>query len=317
MSRKTGIIISSIFFMSVCSYSQGVVKLQTADVPDTVAPKEERIVVFKPEREVEKSNRKSYPMIRPTILFTAPTARVVSSLAIHSVGGGTISPEYEEQKRKFFMGVIGFGLGGISELQLSTLGVFDNLVHGSTNIPGTAFKIRLFKESKSFPEVSVMLRTSPGWVTTNTQIVRGGAYYDFMSKSATLYFLVSKALSPDFTLHLGIEGSDYRMKTEGEDESQDTFYGGTIGFEKNVNDKTALMGELRRVPELNFSVEGKGDVLPITLGIFGVRFFFCKVMSIDAGITYASDFEGIADAILHTNITTAFSLEELYGILFK
>lgn len=336
--KKVLFIISCLLFIGSFVCAQETVKLKTADVsaPDTVSKKEIPVTkttnpVITEEQEVQedeeiappeerivkvKKPKKIFPVVRPTMLFTTPTARVISSLAIQTAGGGTISTEYEEQKRKFFQGVIGVGLGGISELQINTLGVFDNLTHGSTNVPGTSFKIRIFQETKRFVETSIMLRTSPGWVSTSSTLDNGSTYFNFMSKSATFYVLASKKIG-DVSIHFGGEASDYRLKREGAKESQNTFYGGMIGFEKSVNPNTILLGELRRVPELLYSTNDECTLNNIILGVFGVRFFFLKIFSLDAGITYASDCKGIADAILHTNVTGAFSLEELNATLFQ
>lgn len=72
------------------------------------------------------------------------------------------------------------------------------------------------------------------------------------------------------------------------------------------------MGEFRILPELHFAVEGKEEIKAIGFGILGIRFFIFRIMSIDAGITYATDYKGIADMLLHTNVTATFSLKEAY-----
>lgn len=322
------------FGVSFSLYGERVIKLRTKE--DTVKVKreiiEERELIIEPEEglyfdfeeeekttPIEKIKKvwKEYPRVTPSVLFSIPTGYVVDALAVYSVGGGTISPEMEEKKHQFFALVFGIGLGKWAELQANIVSVFSNVVKGSTAIPATCFKLRLTDESKKIPAISLLLKMSPVWHLHATEVIQDKTY-KYSSRSAILYLISSKKIG-DMAFHLGVNYPDYRIKStpEGEEVSITFPYtiGGVVGFERKVREGTSVMLEYQTIPEIDFH---KKELISIHTIVVGGRFFFLKIFSLDAGIAcpIGAEFKGIADMILHTNITTSFYLQQL-GRIFS
>lgn len=258
----------------------------------------------------------------PTIsrLFFMPKAKVLETYEINVAGGSTYYP-FEERS---LLGIASIGLGDVVEVEINTRGIFNNLPQGVINVPATSFKMKLLNESHYIPAISMMLEMSPvwysqkvyRWAATDAYVQTGGeGYYHHRTKHGTFYVLLDKKVG-ESGLHFALSISDYRVKTSGprpmeQQETRVTIYGPHIGVEFPVNKNTSVVAEYDRLPKLIYGGPNSEKVEPVDMGMLGIRFFlteFTENISVDVGVVYASEFKGIADAVLHTNLNFALSL---------
>lgn len=266
----------------------------------------------------------------PTIsrLFFMPKAQVLGTYEINIAGGSTYYP-FEERS---LLGIASIGLGDIAEVEINTYGVFNNLPQGVINVPATSFKMRLLRENHYIPAISTMLEMSPIWYSQ--RVYRSAAadlyvqeygegYYHHRTKHGTFYVLLDKKIGVK-GLSFALSISDYRIKTGGPwpmepQETQKTVYGPHVGIEFPVNKNTSLVAEYDKWPKLIYAGPDSERVMSVDVGMLGIRFFFTEIteyVSVDVGIVYTSEFSGIADAVLHTNLNLTLSLLDI-SKLFK
>jgi len=263
----------------------------------------------------------------PKRLFVIPVADVLGSMEINT-GGGTIFGVQKTEKRPF-LGHIRFGLGDVAEVELSTVGIVNQLTKGSGSIPTGSFKLKLLSESRMWPSVTGALRSSL-WHSEIREYNK--IEYKFERRIATLYFVASKKFF-NYSIHGGICINDMRVRTKlahndmlysptpAEAKKSDKDYynknilGGFAGLLVSVNPRTRLMIEVEEVAKYNFDEERpqvtKKDISTVWLGIAGVRFFFLNWLSLDTGVMYRSDYYGIGDAQIDAGININTSLTEI------
>jgi len=262
--------------------------------------------------------------IDPCRLFLIPTADVLGSLEI-SLGGGSIIGEMKEEKRPF-LGRMSIGLGGVGEIEMSTVGIISGLAKGSAAIPTAAFKLKFFSERDKFPLIGFAgaLRSSL-WHSEVRDTVK------FQKRIAVLYFAASKTFGP-VSIHTGLSISDLRIRTR--DARNDKFISPTpaevkrtdkdyvnrnilrpfAGLKVKINPRTMFMLEYEYIPEYNFEEENpvvsedKIDV--IWMLIAGIRFFIFNWLPLDVGVLYRGDYHGIGDAHIQAGVNINLSLSK-------
>lgn len=282
----------------------------------------------------EKKEQKIEPVskgpIDPRRLFVVPTAEVLHSLEVNFGGGSSFGVKKTEERP--FLGHMRLGLGGVAEVEVSTLGIINQLSGGSATIPSAAFKLRFLPEGKLRPGfagalVSSLWNSEERYVETDRQDVK------FQRRLSTLYFVASKTFS-QVSVHAGISINDLRIKTTRLDDSNispppggDKDYynrnlvGPFIGVRVELNPKTKLMMELEQIAEYKFdetsSTLAREDISTRWMGIAGVRFFFFDWLALDTGVMYRSDYHGIGDAQISAGLNICVSLPRIFESILK
>lgn len=257
----------------------------------------------------------------PKRLFIIPVADVLGMYEINT-GGGTIFGVEKTDKRPF-LGHIRIGLGGVAEIEMTTIGVINQLSEGSPSIPTAAFKLKFISEDVDGwrPAIAGALRSSL-W---HSEIGRDefGKSWKFQKRISTLYFVASKTFGTS-SLHTGISISDLRIRTKDavtdeifspnveEIEKHDKDYINKnlfrpfIGLRVEVNPRTSLMIEGEYIAQYKFDEDNpkltNNDIGTEFMLIAGVRFFFFNWLSMDTGVMYRSDFHGIGDALIDAGV---------------
>ena len=288
--------------------------------------------------QVEKKEQQLEPIskgpVDPRRLFVIPTADVLRSLEVNFGGGSSFGVRKTEERP--FLGHMRLGLGGVAEVEVSTLGIINRLSAGSATIPSAAFKLKFLSEGKLRPAfagalVSTLWNSEERWSETLLDYVK------FQRRLSTLYFVATKTFS-QVSVHVGISINDLRIKTttvddeyisptRAEAESSDKDYfnrnlvGGFIGVKVELNPKTKLMMELEPVAEYKFSekdlVLTRNNIKTQWMGIAGVRFFFFDWLALDTGVMYRSDYHGIGDAQISAGLNICLSLPRIFQSMWK
>jgi hypothetical protein len=280
----------------------------------------------------ESGEEAAKELIDPKRLFVIPVADVLRSLEVN-LGGGTSFGVKKDEARPF-LGHIRLGLGGVAEVELSTLGIINELSEGSTVIPTAAFKIRFISEGKWRPAVASALRSSL-WHTEERDVPLMFPV-KYQKRLSTLYFVASKTFN-EVSVHAGVSISDLRIRTTttmddpispsqpeidstGKEYFNKNLFGPFIGLKVQLNPKTFLMMELEQIAAYKFDEStyflSEDDIDVEWMGIVGVRFFFVNWLSLDAGVMFRSDYHGIGDAHIQAGLNFCFSLSSIGNILW-
>lgn len=306
---------------------QGVEK---KEAPALQEVKKEQKPVELPKPLVKKE-RKPYglatltELVNPSRLFVVPNGDVLGSLHLSVSGGGAFGIEGE----RAFLGYIGFGLGDIAEVELSSSQVVSNLKQGSTILPTASFKTRLWPETKYIPAVSLALRGSYWHDEEQVVTVPDSTYHIlYRARLADGYVSASKGLGV-IRGHFGLKVTDVRLKnsllSEREDEeTQKNLFTPFMGIEATANPRTKIMFEVAGIPKYDFvtpdttgadttkNSKGEDKIFNEWVGLFGVRFFFTPWLSTDAGVKYQSNYKGLADAVLSFGFNANIPLPKLF-----
>ncbi len=288
------------------------VKVSSPQKPSQTKLKKVSTLAKKDEGKLTKKK-----FLGPTRLFLAPTCDIIDPYVIGLIGGGTLNMVREKEGYQPFspLFLFNFGLGGIGELEVNSIGTLTNIGRGVLNVPATSVKVRLWKEFGFVPSFGFLFKTWPFYseqwqrveVSKDTAV-----YYRYLYRAGTIYGIFQKKLG-DLDLVLGGKVIDNRYKIVREDkdekeidEKQKITYSGMGGLLYSVNNSTILMIEYQDLSLYHFSPE-KMEIKPRHTVMIGVRFFFIPEISIDAaGVVTSQEFKGIADIIIHTNINISF-----------
>jgi hypothetical protein len=285
--------------------------------------------VSQEEKKEQQLEPVSKGPVDPRRLFVIPTAEVLHSLEVNFGGGSSFGVRKTEERP--FLGHMRLGLGGVAEVEVSTLGIINRLSAGSATIPSAAFKLRFLSEGKLRPAfagalVSTLWNSEERWSETRVESVK------FQRRLSTLYFVASKTFS-QVSVHAGISINDLRIKTttldddyisptRAEAESNDKDYfnrnlvGPFVGLQVELNPKTKLMMELEQIAEYKFDEENlvlsRENISARWMGIAGVRFFFFDWLALDTGVMYRSDYHGIGDAQISAGLNICLSLPRIF-----
>jgi hypothetical protein len=261
--------------------------------------------------------------IDPRRLFVIPTAEVLHSLEVNFGGGSSFGVKKKEERP--FLGHMRLGLGGVAEVELSTLGIINQLSEGSATIPSAAFKLKFLPEGKLRPAFAGALVSSL-WNSEQRGTTK------FERRLSTLYFVASKTFE-QVSVHAGISINDLRIRTRtvddvpisptGEDKDyyNKNLVGPFVGVRVELNPNTKLMVELEQIAEYKFDetnpVVSREDISTRWMGIAGVRFFFFDWLALDTGVLYRSDYHGIGDAQISAGLNICLSLPRVFRSIWK
>lgn len=264
--------------------------------------------------------------VDPRRLFLVPTADVLGSMEV-SIGGGSIIGEMKEEKRPF-LGRISLGLGGVAEIEASSVGIVSGLSKGSAAIPTAAFKLKFLPESNKFPYIGFAgaLRSSL-WHSETRDTV------NFEKRVSTLYFVATKTFG-DVSLHAGLSISDLRIRTkyayqdlllsptpdQAERNDRDyinkNVFSPFVGLRTIVNPRTMLMLEFEYIPEYDFDeanpVVNREKIDAVWMIIAGVRFFIFDWLPLDTGVLYRGDYHGIGDMHIQAGLNFNLPLSRFF-----
>lgn len=334
ISKKTGValLVGVVLFAFVLSLSAHESEKRTKEVEKVKVFKEaeirnrvEKAVEAKLQLETPKKEAvKIYEgPVDPRRLFIIPVADVLGSMELN-IGGGTTFGVRKDEKRPF-LGHLRLGLGGVAEVEVSTLGIINQLADGATFIPTAAFKLKFLPEGKWYPSIAGALRSSL-WHTEE----RGEVKYQ--KRVSTLYFVASKTFG-NFSLHVGGSINDLRIRTRtiadgyispteqeavisDKDYINKNLFGPFLGVRLELNPKTFLMMEVEQVAKYDFDetnpILTKKDISTEWMLITGVRFFFFDWLALDAGVMYRSDYYGIGDAHIEAGLNINLPLPRIF-----
>jgi flagellar biosynthesis GTPase FlhF len=261
--------------------------------------------------------------VDPRRLFLIPTADILGPLEI-SMGGGSVIGEMGEEKRPF-LGRLSIGLGGVAEIEASTIGIVSGLAKGSATIPTAAFKLKFLPETNRFPFAGIAgaLRSST-WYSEQRDTVK------FEKRESTLYFVASKTFGA-VSMHAGLSISDLRIRTrdaatgafisptpikrKDRDYVNENLFSPFVGLRVEVNPGTLLMLEYESIPEYDFDEENpvvdKGKIDEVWMIIAGVRYFIFDWLPLDTGVLYRGDYHGIGDMHIQAGLNINLPLPRI------
>jgi hypothetical protein len=223
------------------------------------------------------------------------------------------------------------------EVEVSTLGIINQLSDGSASITTGAFKLKFLPEGKWYPALAGALRSSLWHSETRDTESRGPV--KFQRRLSTLYFVASKTFAKA-SVHAGVSISDMRIRTKTmgdgfiapsqtwtEEHKDKDYYnknlaGPFLGIRVEVNPKTFLMMEYEHVAKYKFDekdpdlIKGADNISTEWLVIVGVRFFFLDWLALDTGVMYRGDYNGIGDALISAGLNINLSLPRIAKSLF-
>jgi len=261
-------------------------------------------------------------------LFTVPQGRVLESMEVLLSLGGA----YGSMNKGEYLGRASVGLGDFAELEISTWRLVSNLVNGSTALGTTALTVGLIRQQPgtALPDLALSFRLNPSWKDVE---VSGSDLADeiedevdevkFQAHFASLYMNLSKNITAELKLHGGIFLTDMRTRSGSAlvtggglvtipDERQDLI-GGFGGIEHQLNPRTYLIAEISSVPRFNYAPSSSTLAIDqVAMFIGGVRFFFDRRISMDAGVKYRSDYGGIADSEIAVGLNIGFNVADAF-----
>lgn len=264
----------------------------------------------------------------PTKFFFAPTSRILKSLEVMIITGGFFGVE----ENGALFNHIGIGLGNIAEVEFSSSNISNKLTGESSTLPTSVFKVGLIPERYTrlwyVPQMSLQLRSTP-WRSVAEQhsklLAENKTSYlgknlnrlNVTSRFTTLYFVTGKD-GASGGLHFGLSLMDVRTQ-QGRQWLYDEVHFDYIdvkipemkkeilapfgGMYIRANPQTWLMAEIEPIPCFGYDVKNRTvHIRRAWLGIGGIRFFIGNWLSLDTGVKYQSDFDGIADAEINIGL---------------
>lgn len=248
-------------------------------------------------------------------LFTAPTSRVMNSLDVSVLLGGS----FGFAENTGFLGTLALGIGGYGDIELSSESLLGSMFSSNESFSNVGMRLKIFTEDQKIPGVSIGIKANNAWNPSrnSSSLIRttaeglygmGVREVNYDSRTTSLFLAVSKKLAAQLTGHAGINYADLRYKNvytifnessiytqEGQLRSEVwNFFGGA---EYQLNDRTILMLEVQSFPYLRVSA-ADGSLTPArrVLTVVGLRFFVSKWLLVDSGIRYQDNYSGLADA---------------------
>jgi len=195
------------------------VKVSSPQKPSQTKLKKVSTLAKKDEGKLTKKK-----FLGPTRLFLAPTCDIIDPYVIGLIGGGTLNMVREKEGYQPFspLFLFNFGLGGIGELEVNSIGTLTNIGRGVLNVPATSVKVRLWKEFGFVPSFGFLFKTWPFYseqwqrveVSKDTAV-----YYRYLYRAGTIYGIFQKKLG-DLDLVLGGKVIDNRYKIVREDKDE-------------------------------------------------------------------------------------------------
>jgi hypothetical protein len=263
----------------------------------------------------------------PARLFSIPTASVIPEMTV----GLTLGNSFGLQVGESFLGTASLGMGGIAELELSTVGLFAGLATGSSAFKTAGLKAVVIEEYAFLPSIAISLLSSNDWEREQRDegVVRSSdapAYAEgvrgvnYESRITNLTISFGKQVRERTTAHWGITFSDIRYRNVStyhafngtkyfSEQARKIRWQGFGGVSIRMNPRTQLMGEVQSIPLFNYD-RSTGNIRldRMYIGAAGVRFSLSTSWSLDAGIRYQDNFIGLADTQVRITLHGVFGL---------
>ncbi|MCC7141755.1 MAG: hypothetical protein IT349_06585 [Candidatus Eisenbacteria bacterium] len=244
-------------------------------------------------------------------VFSIPTGRLVRAGDLRLSFGGLYEPEREQS----FFGSAGVGLGGVAEVEMASQPVVNGFKRGSFNFATSAFKMQLLKETEGHPAFSWTLRGTPGWHTTDRE--PNGSSFRF--RMVRLYASMSREIR-DLDTHFGVSVADVRVKdmkgweNAPQGDLQKNLFAPFAAVTYRSNPQARVLAEVEAIPRFEFDPNrrpSKKDIGLVWVGMVGVRYSLSPSVALDSGVSYRSDYRGLADASIHGGLNVLFPLRNL------
>ena len=147
------------------------------------------------------------------------------------------------------------------------------------------------------------------------------------NRFSTLYFIVGKQGELG-GIQFGMSLTDIRTKKgmrqffdnqrgysvwEEIPEMKKSYYAPFGGIIITANKSTMIMAEIQSIHLFDYNPKMKKmEISKAWLGIGGVRFFITQWLSMDTGVRYQSDFEGIADAKINIGANFVIPVKSIF-----
>ncbi len=282
--------------------------------------------------ELQDSTRNEYF----SRMFVAPTGRMLLSGIVGLSFGGA----FATQGGKEYLGLFSIGLGGVSELEVSTSHLVTNVFSSSKWIGTTALKFTIYngKPETKLPRVMLAFRSNR-WSSiegsgselsgpADSDGNSGIQSVDFKTHLTSLFLSATSELTPKFSVSGGLVWHDIRTKdlsyysnnyeiTQLGDMKK-SVVGVFGGVENLVNPNTYSILEFGLIPEIRFDDKMEEMMIgQLWYSMVGVRFFFRETAAVDAGIKYRSDYSGLADAEIVVGLKISIDVDEKIGVKGK
>jgi hypothetical protein len=251
------------------------------------------------------------PPIEPSNLFSIPTGRVVRSLDVAVSASTVMFGEHSASG----LGRASLGLGDIAEIEFGTLSIASSL-GGSPEligVPAGGLKVHMpmwrklhgvgarFLRSGTYTEDASAARLTP------ESRCRLGV---FTSVATVANFDLGDASKPNggwhgvkIVSHLGANYLDARIEQSLDEEIviRERFWRPLVGLEVWRSDARArIIAELAW--SAHFMPENGGSIEALRVTTGGVRFFFSKHVTFDAGIRHQSNYDGLSESTIQTKL---------------
>lgn len=247
----------------------------------------------------------------PGRLFSVQTADVINSLDLSLLLGGSFGLENSEG----FLGSLLFGLGGYGNVEINTTSILGSIFSKTENFTSIGLKLKLYQESRSFPGISVLLKTNNDWYNSiNSEIQKNApelAYFglkqiSYDTRITHLIISISKKMSDFGRAHLAFGLGDLRYKNlqsifvdrivvDKEIKKKNIFYLG-LGIDLILSDITSLILEGQTIPYFKAN-PNSGLISPDVRKVYsgGLRVVVSKWLLLDSGFRYQDNYNGLAD----------------------
>ena len=261
-------------------------------------------------------------------LFIAPTGRMLPSGMVSVALGGA----FASQGGKEYLGLISVGLGGVAEFEFSTAHVVTNVFNSSAPIGTTSLKFLIYdsKAAGWFPDLVLALRSNR-WSNVN-----GGAddltgpaspgggsgvsQIDFETHLTSLFLAATSNPSPEIALHYGIGLEEVRIRSlnysgtnalSAPGNARDNTISFFAGVERTLNENTQSIIEVGGKPQIKFDKSLRSVKVEELWHIMGgVRFFVTRMIALDAGLKYRSDYDGLSEIEIRSGLTVGIDLQK-------
>ncbi|MFC1569703.1 hypothetical protein ACFL4L_05675 [bacterium] len=278
---------------------------------------------------------------QPSRLFSVPSADILQSMEVSVSGGGAFGVEGGTALLRNFI----IGLGGIAEVEFTSSGMTNRLTGKSEILPTSSFKVSLIPERYRhhwfIPDIAFQLRSASWQSLEGDSHELRSEYKDYseamdgnlhainqvQKRFSILYMIIGKEIPGFGSLQFGLSQTDVRTKggyqtiflssskmydTIEIPELKKSFLSPIGGFEIIANKNTHLMAEIQSIPLFDYDFNQEKVIISQTwMGVAGVRFFMTEWLSLDTGIKYQSDFEGIADAEIDIGVNFVMPVNQI------
>ena len=243
--------------------------------------------------------------VEPSSLSIIPTARVTRSLDLDISGAGVFLGSNTSMSR----GSVKMGVGDIAEIEMSTMAMLSSLKRPNhlSNVPGGGLKV-------AFPVWQYWKGMAVGFRRSGGQKARVGPD-EFEQKVGEFYSVASLAnyrdeaegasvsggwMGTKVKAHLGLGYLAARLASDRSGMEKKTFlrpFGGLEIWRGRASvPQTRVMAEFGWLAHF----EDPNRIEDVWVASGGIRFFFHRYASLDIGVRYQSNYDGLSESTLQT-----------------